>query len=52
MVAASKNVIFKCVSKRSNKVAWVLANQALGTSGDNVWLDDAPLCIRSLVEDE
>ncbi|TXG66221.1 hypothetical protein EZV62_007496 [Acer yangbiense] len=41
IVSASRNVTFQCASKKAYKVAWVLANEALGIPNMAVWKKDA-----------
>ncbi|KAK2642615.1 hypothetical protein Ddye_024378 [Dipteronia dyeriana] len=52
LVSASRNDVFKCVSKKAKMVARVLANEAMGILEEVFWMKDAPTFIRSLVEDE
>ncbi|KAI9166133.1 hypothetical protein LWI28_026772 [Acer negundo] len=52
MVSNSRNVSFQCVSAKANRVAWVLANEALDITDRVVWKDDEPICIKAMVEDD
>ena len=49
LVSASRNLTFQCASTKANRVAWVLANEALGIPDRAVWKEDAQICIRELV---
>ncbi|KAK1562027.1 hypothetical protein Q3G72_005020 [Acer saccharum] len=40
------------IKEAANRVARVLAKEALGISKVAVWMEDAPLCVRTLVKEE
>ncbi|KAK3219284.1 hypothetical protein Dsin_013254 [Dipteronia sinensis] len=43
LVSTSRNVVFKCVSKKANMVAQGLAIEAMGISEDVFWMKDTPM---------
>ncbi|KAI9194057.1 hypothetical protein LWI28_002780 [Acer negundo] len=52
LVSDAKNVEFRFVLSKANRVAFVLANEALKIKDVAVWREDAPMCIREQVEEE
>ncbi|KAK0578624.1 hypothetical protein LWI29_013325 [Acer saccharum] len=52
MVSNSRTVSFRCVSAKANRVAWVLAGEAVGLIDRVLWKEVTPMCIKALVEDE
>ncbi|KAI9182138.1 hypothetical protein LWI28_022462 [Acer negundo] len=49
-IADVRSVVFHHVSTKKNMVALELAKEALSITNIVVWKEDAPLCIRALVE--
>ncbi|KAK0573213.1 hypothetical protein LWI29_004472 [Acer saccharum] len=47
-----RSIVFNTVSAKANKVALALANEALSITNLVTWKEDAPICIKAMVNDE
>ncbi|KAK0605965.1 hypothetical protein LWI29_032658 [Acer saccharum] len=52
LVSNARNVAFQFVSSKANRVALALANEVLSITDMAMWKEDAPMCIRAMVEDK
>ncbi|KAK0587571.1 hypothetical protein LWI29_025050 [Acer saccharum] len=52
LISNRGKVLFNYVSAKANRVAGALAIEALGNSEDVFWKDDAPMCIKRLLEED